>query len=228
MSEPALARKARCGSLRHGVPARDRHRLRHHGRAARRRERSARASRQHLPDGRHAGGSHHHARADFGRTPQSRRDARIPGRRRNRAYATPLPTRSRSLPGLCVGVFVAHMMFDLPLLQVSAKARSGLGQAFSEWTATFGLVATILAHRAREAVRAGGVGRSLYRCRLLVHRLDLVRQSGRYHRARHLRYIRRHTPTGRTAVRGRTGHGCDLRPCSRSGVGPATGSWRSL
>jgi len=46
--------------------------------------------------------------------------------------------------GAVLGVLVAHAMFDLPLLQLSDKARSGLAQGFSEWVATFGLVATIL------------------------------------------------------------------------------------
>jgi glycerol uptake facilitator-like aquaporin len=63
------------------------------------------------------------------------------------------------LVGALVGVLVAHMMFDLPLLQVSAKARSGLGQAFSEWTATFGLVATILiTARVKPSALAASVG----------------------------------------------------------------------
>jgi glycerol uptake facilitator-like aquaporin len=46
--------------------------------------------------------------------------------------------------GGLAGVLVAHGMFDLPLLQMSDKMRSGLPQAFSEWVATFGLVTTIL------------------------------------------------------------------------------------
>jgi glycerol uptake facilitator-like aquaporin len=36
-------------------------------------------------------------------------------------------------------------MFALPLLSVSLKARTGAGQWFAEWVATFGLVVTILA-----------------------------------------------------------------------------------
>jgi glycerol uptake facilitator-like aquaporin len=41
-------------------------------------------------------------------------------------------------------------MFDLPTLQISVKARTGLGQWLAEAVATFGLVVTILgtvAHR---------------------------------------------------------------------------------
>ena len=42
------------------------------------------------------------------------------------------------------GALVAHLMFDLPLWQVSAHARTGMGQWAGEVVATFGLVATIL------------------------------------------------------------------------------------
>jgi glycerol uptake facilitator-like aquaporin len=43
-----------------------------------------------------------------------------------------------------LGACAAHLMFDLPILQVSAKARTGLGQWTGEAIATFGLVLTIL------------------------------------------------------------------------------------
>jgi len=43
-----------------------------------------------------------------------------------------------------LGVYVAHAMFAEPLIQVSTKLRSGQGQFFSEFVATFGLIATIL------------------------------------------------------------------------------------
>lgn len=46
--------------------------------------------------------------------------------------------------GAVAGVFLAHAMFDLSIMQLSAKERSGLGQALGEGVATFGLVLTIL------------------------------------------------------------------------------------
>lgn len=46
--------------------------------------------------------------------------------------------------GAIIGVLIAHAMFDLPILQLSEKVRSGWAQGLSEWVATFGLVATIL------------------------------------------------------------------------------------
>jgi glycerol uptake facilitator-like aquaporin len=48
------------------------------------------------------------------------------------------------LLGGLVGVLAAHIMFDLPLLQISDKARSGIGQWLGEGIATFGLLFTIL------------------------------------------------------------------------------------
>jgi glycerol uptake facilitator-like aquaporin len=43
-----------------------------------------------------------------------------------------------------LGAWAAHMMFDLPTLQLSVKARTGLGQWTGEAIATFGLILTIL------------------------------------------------------------------------------------
>jgi glycerol uptake facilitator-like aquaporin len=50
-----------------------------------------------------------------------------------------------------LGAWAAHLMFDLPALQLSVKARTGLGQWAGEAIATFGLILTILGtvrHRA--------------------------------------------------------------------------------
>ena len=43
-----------------------------------------------------------------------------------------------------LGAWAAHLMFDLPILQWSTKARTGLGQFTGEAIATFGLILTIL------------------------------------------------------------------------------------
>jgi glycerol uptake facilitator-like aquaporin len=43
-----------------------------------------------------------------------------------------------------LGAWAAHLMFGLPTLQLSVKARTGLGQFAGEFIATFGLVLTIL------------------------------------------------------------------------------------
>ena len=46
--------------------------------------------------------------------------------------------------GAVIGVCTAHAMFAEPILQLSTKLRDGSAQAFSEFVATFGLVAAIL------------------------------------------------------------------------------------
>jgi glycerol uptake facilitator-like aquaporin len=51
--------------------------------------------------------------------------------------------------GALAGVWAAHMMFELPWWQVSGTARTGLGQWFAEFVATFGLILTILGCAAR-------------------------------------------------------------------------------
>src|SRR5882762_5976522 len=45
--------------------------------------------------------------------------------------------------GALAGVIAAHMMFGLAVVSVSTHARSGAAQAFSEFVATFGLLAVI-------------------------------------------------------------------------------------
>lgn len=48
------------------------------------------------------------------------------------------------LIGAALGAVLAHAMFDLPLLQVSAKLRTGTGQWIAELVATAGLLLVIL------------------------------------------------------------------------------------
>lgn len=53
------------------------------------------------------------------------------------------------IAGGIAGVLAAHAMFELPLWQVSMNLRTGPGQWFAEFVATFGLVLTILGCAAR-------------------------------------------------------------------------------
>jgi glycerol uptake facilitator-like aquaporin len=46
--------------------------------------------------------------------------------------------------GAMIGVWAAHLMFELPLWQISVNERTGAGQLFAEFVATFGLLLTIL------------------------------------------------------------------------------------
>ncbi|MBX5161702.1 MULTISPECIES: MIP/aquaporin family protein [unclassified Rhizobium] len=49
------------------------------------------------------------------------------------------------IAGGVAGTIAAHLMFELPLVELSSKIRTGGAQWFSEGVATFGLVAVILA-----------------------------------------------------------------------------------
>ena len=57
------------------------------------------------------------------------------------------------LIGAVLGAWLAHAMFDLPILQLSTKARAGAGQWIAEAVATAGLILVILrAPKGRAAV----------------------------------------------------------------------------
>lgn len=55
-----------------------------------------------------------------------------------------LPYVAAQLAGAVLGAWLAHAMFDLPLLQWSAKLRTGWGQWIAEAVATAGLLLVIL------------------------------------------------------------------------------------
>jgi glycerol uptake facilitator-like aquaporin len=61
-----------------------------------------------------------------------------------------LPYIALQFVGALAGVVAAHLMFDLPVLQYSLKARSSLGLWWSEVVATFGLVLVVLSCDARK------------------------------------------------------------------------------
>jgi glycerol uptake facilitator-like aquaporin len=63
--------------------------------------------------------------------------------------------------GCCAGAILAHVMFELPLIQASTHVRTGWPQLLAELVATFGLLLVILGHRRAEQVPwmvAGWIG----------------------------------------------------------------------
>ena len=56
-----------------------------------------------------------------------------------------LPYAAAQILGGCLGTLIAHGMFELPLLEIAIKARTGPAQWFAECVATFGLIVAILA-----------------------------------------------------------------------------------
>lgn len=64
--------------------------------------------------------------------------------RREVGAAIAIAYAGAQIAGAVVGVWTAHVMFALPVLQLSEKLRAGPAQVFSEAVATFGLVGVIL------------------------------------------------------------------------------------
>lgn len=67
------------------------------------------------------------------------------------APARILPYLTVQIVGAILGVWLAHLMFDLSIIQVSAKVRTGIGQWVSEGVATFGLLSIILLGARRQS-----------------------------------------------------------------------------
>ena len=59
---------------------------------------------------------------------------------------------SVQIVGCCAGALLAHVMFELPLIQYSLHARAGTAQCLSEGVATFGLLLVILGCRRSEDI----------------------------------------------------------------------------
>lgn len=64
--------------------------------------------------------------------------------RREVGWRTALAYLPAQLFGAVAGVWAAHLMFGLPVLEVSTRLRDGPAQAFAEFVATFGLIGAIL------------------------------------------------------------------------------------
>jgi len=52
--------------------------------------------------------------------------------------------------GCCAGALLAHLMFELPVWQLSTHVRSGPAQWLAEAVATFGLLLVVIGHRRAE------------------------------------------------------------------------------
>jgi glycerol uptake facilitator-like aquaporin len=62
-----------------------------------------------------------------------------------------VPFLAAQIVGAILGVWLAHLMFDLAILQTSVKVRTGIGQWTAEAVATFGLVLLILLGARRQS-----------------------------------------------------------------------------
>ena len=91
------------------------------------------------------------------------------------------------IAGAMLGVIAAHGMFGSVVLALAPRWR-GAPQVFSEAVATFGLLSAIPGRSRRRSLGAV-CGRRIYHCRVLVHRVDVVRKPGRHDRACAERYV---------------------------------------
>ena len=92
-------------------------------------------------------------------------------------------------------------MFELPVLAGLDHGRERVrANGSREAVATFGLLLTIFGCAARTPASGSVCGRPLHHGGLLVHRLDLVRQSRGDPRAFAFGYFRRHRPSRRAGL----------------------------
>src|SRR5205823_10669479 len=63
--------------------------------------------------------------------------------RRELTWSVALVYIASQVVGAIVGVWAAHLMFELPVWQFSTTVRTGWGQWLAEGVATFGLLITI-------------------------------------------------------------------------------------
>jgi glycerol uptake facilitator-like aquaporin len=54
------------------------------------------------------------------------------------------------IAGCCAGAMLAHLMFELPVVQASTHVRTGPAQWLAETVATFGLLLVVIGHRRAE------------------------------------------------------------------------------
>ena len=95
--------------------------------------------------------------------------------------------------GGIAGTVLAHAMFDMELLVLGTKARTGAGQWLAEGVATFGLIDNHFGRLAPSARSGAHAGRALHNGRLLVYRVNEFCQSRRNAGAQLYRQFFRHS-----------------------------------
>ena len=112
--------------------------------------------------------------------------------------------------GAILGVWLAHIMFDLPVWQLSQHARTGLPQWVAEVDSDVRPADRDLGLPRASRAGDGFCRRGLHHRRLLVYRFDIVRQPGRDDRPVVERYVCRHPPGRRAGLHSRTARGLVL------------------
>ena len=125
--ERATTKAAGGGRDRLLLPVRDRDRLGRDGRGPGRRERRDRPARQHACNWGNPVRPDHHARPGLGPAFYLAVSLVMVGRG-ELSWRDALPYIVAQMIGGLLGAWAAHLMFDLPILQYSLKARTGIGQ----------------------------------------------------------------------------------------------------
>ena len=192
--QPSLAPSGGCGISRNCVLAGGRDRLRNHGAAKLSGGNEALALLlQHAGDRRPSDRAHFDVRPGLGSAFQPCRHPGVWAARRDAVgdggacTSSPTGRSRRRRRGR------RTLMFELPVWQVSTTVRAGTGQWLAEAVATFGLLLTILGCLARHAGRGSLCGRPVHHRRVLVHRVNLLRQPRSDDRARAFRHFCRHS-----------------------------------
>ena len=105
------------------------------------------------------------------------------------------------LVGAYAGVLAAHLMFGERVFMLSLRERSGTAQMLSEFVATFGLLAVIWGCSRRRSADRAVRRRGLHYIGVLVHGIDVVRESSRHSRACLHGYVCRNPPGRRSGIR---------------------------
>ncbi len=120
-------------------------------------------------------------------------------------FLVPISTRPQVSPspqvvGGLVGVWAAHLMFELPVWQISTTPRAGPGQWFAEAVASFRLASYYLRLCSARARRSALCGRALHYLPLLVYSLDIICQPGGNARTCAFRHVCRHRARWRAGL----------------------------
>jgi glycerol uptake facilitator-like aquaporin len=126
--------------------------------------------------------------------------------------------------GAFAGVAAAHIMFEAPVFSASQHSRSGMAQAFSEFVATFGLLAVIWGcARLRSAAVPFAVAAYITAAYWFTASLDVLRKPGGDAGSVGDGHVRRYSARGRPRVYRRAITRCRCRdPALWLAVAPAS------
>ena len=149
-------------------------------------------ARQHLADRGDPCGAHHHTRPDLGRAFQSGGDAGLCPQAGNRGERRTGLCRWRKSQAALPGRFWRTPCSSCRSCRYRRRPEREADNGSRKLVATFGLVFTILGRSSLPFGCNSLAGRALHHRSLLVHRVDVLRQSGGRRRAGLFQHLRGH------------------------------------